>query len=198
MTKWSIATVFVSLALCVVSFYLLVNYGLGARIDMGTLPAWVSALGTAAGFAGLLIAIDEWRHGRAEARDDAKADARLVVVVPTPTGSEHEEPNSGQFKVVNYGERPVTNLRIVSIMGDTESLAMTGDGSDNRHFTKLEQLSPIPVLNPGAEALGKYHWPMLRGHGPEGVMLKFVDNAGVRWVKDGNNEPVRDLSSRTG
>lgn len=153
------------------------------RVDWGTVPAWVGALGsvlvaTVIG-GGLLYEIHMRRlaDARVEAQwyDRMAAHARLVSV-----GGGIAKGRGGRISIRNDGDGPIRNLSYTL-------LAHTADG----------EMSRVPVYPV------KQHQPFVGGHADLRVDIKaarlvdprqalieveFTDTSGLRWALTSNNE----------
>jgi hypothetical protein len=153
------------------------------RVDWGTVPAWVGAIGSLLVAAviggGLLYEIRLRRvadvRAAAERYDAMAAQARLVSV-----GGGIAKGRGGRISIRNDGDGPIRNLSYVV-------LARTPDG-------QVERLAVNPV---------KQHPPFVGGHADLRVDIKtsrlvdprqtrveveFTDTNGLRWALTSDNE----------
>jgi hypothetical protein len=150
-----------------------------ARIDWGTAPDWIAAVGTVGALAAAVIVFAvELKHRREERKDAEKDQARLVAAwldgpqidtVPNPLGDIRFP-----IRVVNRSNLPVSSclvrLEWEGKPGSSNTFVWTlGPGHDRQHICNVQ-------------------WDEAATHSFPVVSLGFVDAAGRVWRQYGGGK----------
>lgn len=145
---------------------------LRSMVDLGTVPEWIAAVGTAGAFfatAWLLWREEEARRRRHE--EEAKGQARRVNV--WAVGEVESTPDTQVIDVAlsNSSEEPVYTVHV-------DAMEPAGDG--------MVTLFRISTLPPGEEPRIKRveaSKNIMRGAGTR-LRIRFRDSQGIAWVKE--------------
>ncbi|OFV75154.1 hypothetical protein [Rhodococcus erythropolis] len=130
-----------------------------ADVDLGTLPAWVSAGGALFTAGGVLVALQSYRATLRANLEDQANQVRLLGVSWLPNGTEHGKQQwRTEFK--NRSDKPLYNIKIHGFRASVEENATSvlmrpittiflGNGEEQGHPLKVSDTAYCPELATG-------------------------------------------------
>jgi hypothetical protein len=165
----------------------------GSRLDMGTVPAWIAALGTSTAAFGVLAVFGNLRMAQKLRLDGEAEQARLINL--ELFGFEHQaEPPLRVITVAvrNHSSAPVfrlvvTNLKPEEISDAWEALRLyhAGESGGIGPHVKMHVLAPATGTG-DIRVTATDSIPQL-----EDITFAFTDAQGRRWGRKGSGQPVR-------
>ncbi len=102
-----------AIVLAVVAFVVVVILGLWHGLQLGTVPAWVSAGGSAATFVSVVLAVNVFRLQQRSETEDQAAQVRLLRLLHT-TGEMHEGSYSWWLHIENRSDASVYDIQVLA------------------------------------------------------------------------------------
>ena len=181
------------------------------HVEFGTVPAWVSAIGSIATCIGVGIAAASFRAQRDDQAEDRRADleeqanqARLVSGRVMVGGPAADSTQAWKLEIVNRSDRSIHDLRIHRVIASVEDgqgpvvlrRATNVVGQDFTDAPSAEQLAPHgQVAGETALFIANSRWvgtdEKPRASDPVVVRYSFIDADGRAWVVDDNSEPKK-------
>lgn len=148
--------------------------------------SWVAALATfSAVVVALYVAHRDWRRAERERLDNEAGQARLITITQGPLSG------CPEVYVTNHSSQPVFELRLVDadVLPRLDGLSYT---AEERAVSRDDDVVPtnhhcrfgVEVIDPTGKHVDLEGWSM-------SAVITFLDVAGRRWRRAGNEQPIR-------
>lgn len=176
-----------------------------ADVDLGSLPAWVSAGGALFTAGGVLLALQSYRSTRRADLEDQANQVRLLRVLSLPSGIEKGK-QRWQTEIKNRSEKPLYNIKIHGFRASVEenatsvpmrpiALTYLDDDPRRRHPLKTVDTAYRPELATGESWRTLWEADDTNTSAPNhhytAIWYSVMDANGRSWNIADNHEPTK-------